>query len=69
MVKKIFTLFLPVLLSACTAIQPWEKQHMAEAEMTWDPDPLEAAIREHTYFSKEGSTGGSSAAGGGCGCN
>jgi len=27
------------------------------------------AVDQHVYFSKEGSTGGSDAAGGGCGCN
>lgn len=50
-------------------VQAWEKQHLAEKEMAWNPDPLETSMREHTYFSKEGSSGGGSAAGGGCGCN
>jgi hypothetical protein len=27
------------------------------------------AVDNHIYFSKEGSTGGMDAAGGGCGCN
>jgi hypothetical protein len=37
--------------------------------MQFDPDPLQAKLREHTYASKEGSTGGYGVGGGGCGCN
>jgi hypothetical protein len=37
--------------------------------MAWDPDPLEAQIRGHVYFSKEASLAGAGAVGGGCGCN
>lgn len=62
-------LFFLFCLSACSTVQPWEKQHLAESEMQWSPDVLETSIREHTFFSKEASSGGNSAAGGGCGCN
>jgi hypothetical protein len=37
--------------------------------MAWDPDPVDAAIREHTYNSKEAASGSATVAGGGCGCN
>jgi hypothetical protein len=37
--------------------------------MRWDPDPLQAAMDQHAYFSKEGTAGEIGAAGGGCGCN
>ncbi len=37
--------------------------------MQIDPDVLVTALDEHIYFSKEASTGGLGAAGGGCGCN
>jgi hypothetical protein len=37
--------------------------------MQYIPYPMVHALDEHVYFSKEGSTGGSDAAGGGCGCN
>ena len=39
------------------------------AVMAWDPDPVDAAIREHTYNSKEAATGSATVGGGGCGCN
>jgi len=37
--------------------------------MAWNPDILEDALAKHIFFSKEASSGSSSAAGGGCGCN
>jgi hypothetical protein len=58
-----------LLGSACTGVKPWERDQLARPEMAWSPDPLESAIESHTYFSKEGSTGGADAGGGGCGCN
>ncbi len=54
---------------ATTPVQPWERGHLARWDMRWDPDRAQAAMSEHTYFSKEGSTGTIGAAGGGCGCN
>jgi hypothetical protein len=55
--------------SGCASVQPWERETLARGEMAWDPDPLEAQIRGHVYFSKEASLDGGGAAGGGCGCN
>jgi hypothetical protein len=37
--------------------------------MAWSGDPLESLLQDHIFFSKEASSGGDSAAGGGCGCN
>ncbi len=56
-------------LSACAQVQPWQRNLLAKPEMAWQPDPLSNQLSEHIYFSKEGSTGGNRAAGGGCGCN
>ena len=60
-----------VALAGCATapVQPWERGRLARWDMRWDPDPLKAAIDNHTYFSKEGTTGAIGAAGGGCGCN
>ena len=57
--------------TACTSIgpKPWEKDLLARPEMQLNPYPLQTASDEHIYFSKEGSSGGRSFAGGGCGCN
>ena len=56
-------------LCSCTQVRPWEMGYLAKKEMAWDVDPLEAALNDHIFFSKEASSGGNSAAGGGCGCN
>jgi hypothetical protein len=60
-----------VILSGCTSIgvKPWQRDVLAREEMQLDSDPLDAAIDDHMYFSKEASSGGRSFAGGGCGCN
>ena len=55
----------------CTSlgVKPWERDVMARADMQLGGSPLDAAIDDHMYFSKEASSGGRSFAGGGCGCN
>lgn len=49
--------------------QPWERGLLAQRCMRLDGYPLETALADHTYFSKEASSGGAGFAGGGCGCN
>lgn len=58
-------------LSGCSSIgvKPWQRDALAREEMQLNADPLDAAIDDHMYFSKEASSGGRSFAGGGCGCN
>lgn len=61
-----------VLLTAaggCTVVEPWERDVLARPEMSLDASPLDAAIDDHIYFSKEASSGGRGFGGGGCGCN
>ena len=57
------------LLASCTQVRPWERGYLAKEEMAWDSDVLERQLNDHIFFSKEASSGGNSAAGGGCGCN
>ena len=57
------------LLGACAPVQPWERGHLAQANMALSADPLKDSMDEHVYNSKEASSGGIGAAGGGCGCN
>jgi hypothetical protein len=66
-----FALAATVHLSGCASlgVQPWDRDLMARDEMRLDANPVDAAIDEHMYFSKEASSGGRSYAGGGCGCN
>jgi hypothetical protein len=59
------------VLSACVIVpvKPWERDYLAEKQMQLVPDPIEASLEEHTYFSKEAASGGQGLGGGGCGCN
>lgn len=59
------------LLSSCSTlgVEPWERDILAKDEMQLIGDPLDVAIDEHIYFSKEASSGGRGFGGGGCGCN
>jgi hypothetical protein len=60
-----------LMMAGCTSlgVKPWERDVLARPEMQLNADPLDAAIDDHLYFSKEASSGGRSFAGGGCGCN
>ncbi len=65
-------LILAVLALTCGCmhdVKPWQRGELARADMRWDPDPMSSALKQHTHFSKEGTTGSVAAAGGGCGCN
>jgi len=58
-------------LGGCTSmgVEPWDRDVLARDDMQLVADPLEAAIDDHIYFSKEASSGGRGFGGGGCGCN
>jgi hypothetical protein len=67
---KYFTsIMLFAALCGCETVQPWERGTLAREEMQWQPDLMEAQLRDQIYTSKEASSGGAGAAGGGCGCN
>ena len=66
-------LFCAVLfsLAGCAGAgpRPWEHDLLAKREMQMDTHPNVTAANEHIYFSKEGSAGGRTFDGAGCGCN
>jgi len=68
-VKKIPLCLVLLGLAGCAGVQPWERDVLARPEMSLDDSPLDAAIDDHIYFSKEASSGGRGFGGGGCGCN
>ena len=59
------------IASGCSSmgVKPWQRDILARDEMQLNASPLDTAIDDHLYFSKEASSGGRSFAGGGCGCN
>jgi hypothetical protein len=67
----IAALSLLALTSGCASlgVKVWDRDLLARDEMRLDANPVDAAIDDHLYFSKEASSGGRSYAGGGCGCN
>ena len=71
MLKLAIPLAVAISLSGCGSmgVEPWERDVLAKDEMQLVSDPLEAAIDDHIYFSKEASSGGRGFGGGGCGCN
>ncbi len=70
-----FSLFLMLagaaIASGCSSlgVKPWQRDVLARDDMQVNSDPIDAAIDDHMYFSKEASSGGRAFAGGGCGCN
>jgi len=69
MIYKLTLTLSLLLLSACTTVQPWEKNLLAKPSMALVADENENFLDEHIYFSKEAATGGQGVGGGGCGCN
>lgn len=62
---------LALALAGCSAlgVKPWQREILARPEMALNSSPLDAALDDHIYFSKEAASGGRSFGGGGCGCN
>ena len=55
--------------TSAVRVQPWERATLAGYAMRPDRDPLETAMAEHIYFSRESASGGRGVGGSGCGCN
>jgi hypothetical protein len=63
---RISVIMLALVSASCASVEPWQRGRLAQPEII---DPLAAELEAHTYFSKEGASGGTNTAGGGCGCN
>ena len=57
------------LSTGCANVKPWERGVLARPDMSLEGSPILAGFDDHTYFSKEASSGGRGFGGGGCGCN
>jgi len=55
--------------AGCAVVKPWQREVLALRPMTAETETAENKFRQHWQDSREGSTGGFAAAGGGCGCN
>jgi hypothetical protein len=61
-------LLVSVAVTGCVTVKPQERAVLADPSMQFDSDPQAAQVR-HAIENREGSYGGASVAGGGCGCN
>lgn len=58
-----------VLVSACAPVRPEQRAILADKIMQFGADARAQAALEHALENREGSLGGGSVQGGGCGCN
>jgi hypothetical protein len=57
------------LLGGCATVRPEQRAILADPKMRFQGDPRAAAELNHVIENREGSFGGGSVEGGGCGCN
>ncbi len=55
-------------LNGCVKVKPWEKANFTKEHMAFETDPLRARFFQHTYDSREASSGGYGVNVVGCGC-
>jgi hypothetical protein len=68
-VNLFLLVFLPLIITGCTDVQPWQRGNLAKPEMALDPYPGQTFFREHSYGAREAAQpNGSGGTGGGCGC-
>lgn len=70
--RKVFLLFsasAALLLNACAAVKPYEREHLACRIMDFKQAQSEEATERHWLETLEASTGGMGGSGGGCACN
>lgn len=69
---QVLWILLATCLGGCSIkpwVKPYEREHLADAIMNLDRDPISSKYRQHVYDTREGSRGAGVAQGGGCGCN
>lgn len=58
-----------LVASACATVRPEQRAVLADPTMRFEGEPGEKAALQHALENREGSYGGGSVRGGGCGCN
>jgi hypothetical protein len=56
------------LLAGCAAVHQRDREFLSDRIMQRQDDGLESSLESHDFPRREGSVGGSSGSGGGCGC-
>jgi hypothetical protein len=60
---------LAVASAGCATVRPEQRAILADPTMQFDAQSADQAALDHALDNREGSTGGGSVRGGGCGCN
>jgi len=60
---------LTIASAGCATVRPEQRAILADPTMQFDDQAADRAALEHALDNREGSTGGGSVRGGGCGCN
>lgn len=68
-VRMLAVALLFAMVGCAANVAPWERGHLAKPQMALEPKPLDSALMQHTFSSKEAASGGYGVGGGGCGCN
>jgi len=58
-----------VASAGCATVRPEQRAILADPTMQFDAKSADQAALDHALDNREGSTGGGSVRGGGCGCN
>jgi hypothetical protein len=66
---RVLLALVALVAAGCVTVRPEQRAVMADPTMQFDNDPGDAAARERVLENREGSSGGRSVKGGGCGCN
>jgi hypothetical protein len=62
-------LFLAVAaLAGCATVKQKDREYLSDPVLQLSPDPQGDGLESHNMPRREGSAGGSSGSGGGCGC-
>jgi len=65
----VFAAALLLASAGCATVRPEQRAILADPTMQFDEKSADRAALEHALDNREGSTGGGSVRGGGCGCN
>jgi len=57
-----------IFFSGCARVHQKDRGFLSDPILQLSPDPMSDGLESHNLPRREGSTGGSSGSGGGCGC-
>jgi len=66
--RIVLLLYVTVMVSCALGVKPYEREFLADPVMQLNDDVDATKMEEHLLQNREGSSGGESASGGGCGC-